>query len=69
MHGPPLTTDEIAALVSRQVADLRGLGASLDRAARVVAKRHNVPLATVTRLLRRHHTLTERQRHIGSAAA
>ena len=57
MHGPPITIDEIAALLEREIAALRRLGASLEKATKVVAERHRVPSSTVAQLLlrRRRH--------------
>ncbi len=69
MHGPPLTLDERAALVARQVADLRDVGAGLDRAARVVAQQHRISYRTVTQLLVYHQRATQRRQHSDSAAA
>jgi len=69
MHGPPLTRDERAALVARQVADLRDIGASLDRATRTVAHRHRISYRTVIQLLVYHQRATRRRRHPDSAAA
>lgn len=51
MHGPPLTIDEIARLLARETAELRRLGATLDKAVRVVAARHRVPMGIVTHLV------------------
>jgi len=67
MHGPTLTTDEIAALVTRQVAVNRALGASLDRAARIVAERHHISHPDVTRLLLQHRR-TEQARDTRASA-
>lgn len=69
MHGPPLTLHERAASVDRQVSALRTLGANLDCASRVVAERHHVSLATVTRLLLCHQREMQRRQHQSSAAA
>jgi hypothetical protein len=69
MHGPPLTIDEIAAKLDRQVIDVRALGASFDRAVRVVAERHQLPLATVTQLLMRHRRLEKTRALVSETAA
>jgi len=69
MHGPPLTLHECAALVALEVSALRDLGASLERASRVVAERHHVSPATVTRLLLSHQQVTQRRQQQNSAAA
>lgn len=69
MYGPPLTLDERAALVARQVVDLRHLGAGLDRAVRTVAQRHRISHRTVTKLLVYHQHTAQRRQHPDSAAA
>lgn len=60
MHGPPLTIDEIAALLGREVAALTRLGAGPERVAFTLAERHRIPLETVERLVARD---AETQRH------
>ncbi len=69
MHGPPLTIDEIAAMLAREIAELRRLGVNLDRAVRVVAERHAISLASVTQMLLRHRRVMERRHHRDPAAA
>lgn len=69
MHGPALTLDERAALVARQVADLRDLGAGLDRAVRTVAHRHRISYRTLTQLLVYHQRATRQRQQRDAATA
>jgi len=54
MHGPPLTVDEIAATLARQVAELTGVGVDVARATDVVAARHRISHTALGRLLATH---------------
>lgn len=51
MRGPKLSTPEIVALLTRQIAQLTELGVGHDRALTEVAGRHGVDPTAVARLV------------------
>ena len=69
MRRPGLTVDEVAALVSRQIEELRRLGVSLDKAVRVVAEDHHISFPAATQLLLRQRRREQRTDHENQAAA